>query len=75
MRSKNSWALLLMLLSGIVLGGFIGEMTAKIPGLDCVSIGPDMADVHTTEESFSIESVARMWDYLLAVLAEKQQDR
>ena len=23
MRSKNSWALLLMLLSGIVLGGFI----------------------------------------------------
>ena len=52
-----------------------GLLTAKIPGLDCVSIGPDMADVHTTEESFSIESVARMWDYLLAVLAEKQQDR
>ena len=52
-----------------------GLLTAKIPGLDCVSIGPDMSDVHTTEESFSIESVARMWDYLLAVLAEKQQDR
>ena len=25
MRSKNSWVLLLMVLSGIVLGGFIGE--------------------------------------------------
>lgn len=48
-----------------------GLLTAKIPGLDCVSIGPDMADVHTTEESLSIESVGRVWEYLLAVLAEK----
>ncbi len=48
-----------------------GLLTAKIPGLDCVSIGPDMADVHTTEESLSIESVGRMWEYLLAVLAER----
>ena len=39
MRSKNSWALLLMLLSGIVLGGFIGEMTAKIPGLTWLNFG------------------------------------
>lgn len=50
-----------------------GLLAAKIPGLDCVSIGPDMSDVHTTEESFSIDSVARVWDYLLAVLAEKEQ--
>lgn len=48
-----------------------GLLAAKIPGLDCVSIGPEMANVHTTEESFSIESVARVWEYLLAVLAEK----
>ena len=39
MRSKNSWALLLMLLSGIVLGGFIGEMAAKIPGLTWLNFG------------------------------------
>ena len=39
MRSKNSWALLLILLSGIVLGGFIGEMTAKIPGLTWLNFG------------------------------------
>ncbi len=39
MRSKNSWALLLMLLTGIVLGGFIGEMTAKIPGLTWLNFG------------------------------------
>ena len=49
-----------------------GLLAAKIPDLDCVSIGPDMSDVHTTEESISIDSVARVWEYLLAVLAEKK---
>lgn len=39
MRSKNSWALLLLLLSGIVLGGFIGEMTANVPGLSWLNFG------------------------------------
>lgn len=39
MRNKNSWILLLMLLSGIVLGGFIGEMTAKVPGLTWLNFG------------------------------------
>lgn len=39
MRSKNSWVLLLMLLSGIVLGGFIGEMTKEIPFLSWLNFG------------------------------------
>lgn len=39
MRSKNSWSLLLLLLSGIVLGGFIGEMTAGVPGLSWLNFG------------------------------------
>ena len=39
MKSKSSWALLLLLLSGIVLGGFIGEMTAKVPGLSWLNFG------------------------------------
>lgn len=39
MRSKNSWVLLLMLLSGIVLGGFIGEMTKGIPFLSWLNFG------------------------------------
>lgn len=26
-RSKNSWALLLLMLAGIVIGGFIGDLT------------------------------------------------
>ena len=48
-----------------------GIMTAKIPGLDCVSFGPNIYDIHTTEERLSISSAARMWKYLLEIL--KQQ--
>ena len=33
MRSKNGWVLLIMLLSGIVLGGFLGMLTERVPGL------------------------------------------
>lgn len=42
----------------------------SIPGLDCVSFGPNMKDIHTTEEKLSISSTARMWDYLVEVLKE-----
>ncbi len=45
-----------------------GIFYEKIPGLDCVSFGPTMWDIHTTEERLSISSTARMWDYLLKVL-------
>lgn len=40
----------------------------KIDGLDCVSFGPTMKDIHTTEEKLSISSTARMWKYLVQVL-------
>ena len=39
LTSLSSTALLLLLLSGIVLGGFIGEMTAKVPGLSWLNFG------------------------------------
>ena len=39
MRSKNSWVLLLMILSGIVLGGFLGEMAEGIPFLSWLNVG------------------------------------
>lgn len=45
-----------------------GIFSEKIPGLDCVSIGPDNFDIHTPEERLSISSTARVWDYLLKVL-------
>ena len=36
---KNNWALFLLLLSGIMLGGFIGNLTAGIPGLGWLNYG------------------------------------
>ena len=45
-----------------------GLLADKIPDLDAVSIGPDMLDIHTTEERMSIPSVERMYQYVLRVL-------
>lgn len=36
---KNYWALFLLLLSGIVLGGFIGSLAAGIPFLSWLNYG------------------------------------
>lgn len=48
-----------------------GILAAKIPGLDCVSMGPDMSDVHTAGESLDIASVQRTWEYLLRILEHR----
>lgn len=48
-----------------------GLLAGKLPGLDCISIGPDMQSVHTTEEKLSISSTKRVWEYLLEVLKTK----
>lgn len=45
-----------------------GILADKIPGLDCVSMGPDMSDVHTAEESLDIASVKRTWEFLLRLV-------
>lgn len=37
--SKNSWALFLLILSGIVLGGFIGELAQGVSALSWMSYG------------------------------------
>ena len=48
-----------------------GMFTEKISDLDCVSIGPDLFDIHTTAERVSISSVERLWHFLLEVLKRK----
>ncbi len=45
-----------------------GLFTEKIPGIDCVSIGPDNFDIHTTEEHLSLPSFVRVWEYLINVI-------
>ena len=46
-----------------------GIFCDKIPGLDSVSFGPQLYDVHTPRERMSVASVQRTWDYLLHILA------
>ena len=38
-KSKNNWALFLLLLAGIVLGGFIAELTKSISVLSWLGFG------------------------------------
>ncbi|MCC8140081.1 MAG: DUF4321 domain-containing protein [Lachnospiraceae bacterium] len=37
--TKNGWTLLLLVLAGVVLGGFIGNMAANVPGLSWLNYG------------------------------------
>lgn len=45
--------------------GLLGQ---KLSDLDCVSIGPQMHDIHTSREKLDIESTRRTWEFLLEVL-------
>lgn len=45
-----------------------GLFYKKIDGLDCVSLGPNMKDIHTSEEVLDIASTERVWNYLVKVL-------
>ena len=45
-----------------------GIFSDKIEGLDCISMGPNARDIHTTEERLSISSTARVWEFLKEVL-------
>ena len=45
-----------------------GLFSAKLPGLDCVSFGPDLKEIHTFREKMSISSVQRVWKMLVELL-------
>ena len=41
-----------------------GLLSEKLPGLDCVSLGPQAYDIHTPRERLNIASTQRFWQYL-----------
>lgn len=47
-----------------------GMLSSKIEGLDCVSFGPNMLDIHTPKEKLSISSAKRVWEFIKEVLRE-----
>ncbi|MBU3132854.1 aminoacyl-histidine dipeptidase [Clostridium gasigenes] len=47
-----------------------GLFNERLGGLDMISFGPNLYDVHTPQEHMSISSVESIWKYLKAVLKE-----
>lgn len=45
-----------------------GIFADKIPGLDCVSFGPELTDIHTPAECMDIASVQRTWSFVKEIL-------
>lgn len=78
MRSKNGWVLLVMLLSGIVLGGFIGMLTANVSGLSWLNYGqsfglenPIVLDLGLLVLTFGLQiqiSIASIIGVVLAII-------
>ena len=58
-------------IEGIHAGLECGFFCEKIEGLEAVSIGPDLQNVHTTKERLNLASMERVWEYLQALLAAK----
>lgn len=47
-----------------------GLFSDRIAGLSCVSIGPNMQDIHTPRERLSIASVKRTYEFVCEILKE-----
>ena len=47
-----------------------GILAEKLPGLDCVSFGPDITDIHTPSERLHIASTKRTWEFVKAILKD-----
>jgi dipeptidase D len=47
-----------------------GLLKQKLPETDMISFGPNLFNVHTTDEHLSIASVSNVWEFLLRILAE-----
>ena len=45
-----------------------GLFSDKIPGLDCISMGPDAYDIHTPDERLSVSSTVRVFEFILDLL-------
>ncbi len=60
-----------MIVQAIHAGLECGLIYEKMPGIDIVSIGPDMSRVHTIDEKVSISSTIRVYQFLEKVLERK----
>ncbi len=49
-----------------------GLIKHALPEIGAISIGPDMRDIHTPDERISLDSIARVYKTVLAMLAIKE---
>lgn len=45
-----------------------GAILHNYPNLDCISVGPNLKDVHTPQEHLEIDSTERVYDYVVALI-------
>lgn len=46
-----------------------GVFSSALRGLDCISVGPELKDIHTPDEKLGVSSVATLWKILLKVIS------
>lgn len=59
--------------AGIHAGLECGVLAARIPGLQAVSIGPDVLDPHSTRESLVLDSLHDFWRSLTGIMEDLAQ--
>lgn len=57
-------------ISAIHAGLECGIFSSRLPGIDCISFGPDIHDIHTPQEKLDIKSTERVYNFLLGILKE-----
>lgn len=55
-------------LRGFHAGLECGVFFKKIPGIDIISFGPEINNIHTPKERISISSAAKVYEYLIEIL-------
>ena len=50
-----------------------GVFAGKLPGLDCISFGPNLLEIHTPRERMDLASVARTWQLVCEVLRRAKE--
>ena len=57
---------------GVIHAGLeCGILSSKMPGMDIISIGPNMFDIHSPNEHLDLASTERVWKAVLAVVSDK----
>jgi dipeptidase D len=57
---------------GVIHAGLeCGILSSKMPGMDIISIGPNMHDIHSPNEHLDLASTGKVWQAVLAVIQEK----